>query len=203
MTAEVVDRVVAVVNGHPILASEWDDSVRYECFVNQCALDQLTARDRGATLHRMVDQRLIEQELKIEDPHPAGVEEVAKKVAELQGQVVRGHNLPSSDLLAEWNKALAQYGFTQEEIEGHVARELAVLRFVERRFRPTTQIDAAQVERYYNQTLMPELQKAGAPDPPLTEVAGQIRELLTQRAIDEQLNLWLDALRKQSNIQMK
>jgi hypothetical protein len=203
MAAEVLDRVVAVVDGHPILASEWEDAVRYECFLNQCVLNELTARDRQATFERMIDQRLIEQEMKIEDPHPARVEEITKKVAELKSQVVRGHNPASSDLSAEWDRALALYGFTQQEIEDHVARELSVLRFVDRRFRPTTQIDAAQVERYYNETLMPELQKSGAPDPPLAEVAGQIRELLTQKAIDEQLNLWLQTLRKQGKIQMK
>jgi hypothetical protein len=203
MSAEVLDRVVAVVEGHPILASEWDDAVRYECFLNRCALEKLRAADRRATLDRMIDQRLIEQEMKLEDPHPARADEIAKKVVELKSQIARGGNPSSSEGPAEWNGALAHYGLTEQEVEDHVARELSVLRFVDRRFRPTTQIDATQVERYYNETLMPELEKAGAPDPPLSEVAGQIRELLTQKAIDEQLTVWLEALRRQGRIQMK
>jgi hypothetical protein len=203
VSAEVLDRVVAVVDGRPILATEWDDTVRYECFLNQCALNQLTTPDRRATLQRMIDQRLIEQEMKLEDPNQAQPKEIAKKVAELRKQVVQGRTPGAADSAAEWSEALAQYSLTEQEIEDHVARELNVLRFVERRFRPTTQIDAAQVERYYNETLMPELQKAGAPDPPLAQVAGQIRELLTQKAIDEQLSLWVETLRKQGKIQMK
>jgi hypothetical protein len=202
-SAEVLDRVVAVVEGHPILASEWDDAVRYECFLNRCVPEQLTAADRRATLDRMIDQRLIEQEMKLEDPRPARADEIAKKVAELKSQSVHAGNPSSSEGPAEWNRALAWYGLTEREIEDHVARQLNVLRFVDRRFRPTTQIDATQVERYYNETLMPELERTGAPDPPLSEVAGQIRELLTQKAIDEQLTLWLEALRRQGRIQMK
>jgi len=50
---------------------------------------------------------------------------------------------------------------------------------------------------------MPQLEKAGAPDPPLAEVAAQIRELLTQKILDEQLNNWLHTLRQQGKIQMR
>ena len=96
-----------------------------------------------------------------------------------------------------------QYGFTPEEVEDQVTRELSVLRFVDRRFRPAIQIEPVEIERYYRETLMPQLEKAGAPDPPLAEVAAQIRELLTQKILDEQLNNWLHTLRQQGKIQMR
>lgn len=198
---EVLDRVVAVVDGRPILASEWDDAVRYECFLNQCAANELTAASRQATLQRLIDQRLIERQMKVEDAHPVSADEVTRKLAELKAQILRTPaSQQSSD---EWSAVLSRYSFTQDEIEDHLTHELSVLRFVDRRFRPTIQIDAAQIERYYNETLMPELQKAGAADPPLAEVSAQIRELLTQKAIDEQLNTWLQNLRRQGRIQMR
>src|SRR5262249_57830353 len=78
MAGEVVDRVVAVVDGYPILATEWDDAVRYECFLNRCAPNGLTVADRKATLQRMIDQRLIEQEMKSEDPHPVQADAITK-----------------------------------------------------------------------------------------------------------------------------
>ena len=37
----------------------------------------------------------------------------------------------------------------------------------------------------------------------LAEVAAQIRELLTQKILDEQLNNWLHTLRQQGKIQMR
>ena len=41
--ADVIDRVVATVNGHVILQSDWDDAVRFEAFVDGRPLDQITA----------------------------------------------------------------------------------------------------------------------------------------------------------------
>ncbi|HZR27616.1 MAG TPA: hypothetical protein VFA71_02460 [Terriglobales bacterium] len=209
LRGEIVDRVVAVVNGHPILASEWDEAVRYECFLNQRALSEITAPERQATLQRMVDQRLMEAEMKLEGSRPAREEDVERKIAEVRQQILHNRN-PASPITSaavegerEWQAALAQYGFMQAEVEEHIAHDLDVLRFVDRRFRPTIQIEPSDIERYYRETLMPQLQRAGAPDPPLADVSAQIRELLTQKALDEQLNHWLQALRQQGKIQMR
>jgi len=124
-------------------------------------------------------------------------------VGELKAQILHNRISTSGTELLEWKAALSQYGFTPEEVEDQVTRELSVLRFVDRRFRPAIQIEPAEIERYYRETLMPQLEKAGAPDPPLAEVAAQIRELLTQKILDEQLNNWLHTLRQQGKIQMR
>ncbi|HTC93835.1 MAG TPA: SurA N-terminal domain-containing protein [Terriglobales bacterium] len=206
---EVLDRVVAVVNGHPILASEWDEAVRYECFLNQHAPGEMTAPERQAALQRLVDQRLMEAEMKLEGSRPAREEEIGKKIADVRQQILRNRNPASSkasigaEADREWQAALAQYGFTQAEVEEHMAHDLDLLRFVDRRFRPSIQIEPSDIEQYYRATLMPQLQKAGAPDPPLADVSAQIRELLTQKALDEQLNRWLQTLRQQGKIQMR
>jgi len=209
LRGEVLDRVVAVVNGHPILASEWDEAVHYECFLNQRAVSEVTALERQATLQRMVDQRLMEAEMKLEGSRPAREEDIGRKIAEVRQQILHNRNPASpntsntAEAEREWQAALAQYGFTQAEVEEHIAHDLDVLRFVDRRFRPTIQIEPPDIERYYRETLMPQLQKAGAPDPPLADVTAQIRELLTQKALDEQLNRWLQTLRQQGKIQMR
>jgi len=206
LQGEVLDRVVAVVNGHPILASEWDEAARYECFLNQRAVGEMTALERQATLQRMVDQRLMEAEMKLEGSRPAREEEIGRKIADVRQQILQNRN-SSTNNAAEadraWQAALTQYGFTQAEVEEHIARDLDLLRFVDRRFRPTIQIEPSDIEKYYRETLMPQLQKAGAPDPPLADVSTQIRELLTQKALDEQLNRWLQTLRQQGKIQMR
>ena len=38
--AEVIDRIVATVNGHIILLSDWEDSLRYEAFSGGRPLDR-------------------------------------------------------------------------------------------------------------------------------------------------------------------
>jgi len=201
---EILDRVVAVVNGHAILASEWEEALRYECLQSQRSIGELKTEEQQAVLQRLIDQRLIEDEMKIEGSASATAQEVSQKLAQMRDQISRYRKpaKPEQDNAA-WETALAQFGFTQAQIEGHVARELNILRFVERRFRPTIQIDPSEIERYYRETLMPELQKEGAADPPLAAVERQIRELLVQKAVDEQLNRWLQTLRLEHRIQLR
>ena len=201
---EILDRVVAVVNGHPILASEWDEALRYECLQSQRAIGELKTGEQQAALQRLIDQRLIEDQMKIEGGSSATTQEISQKLAQMRDQIL-GDRKPAKPEQenAAWETALVQFGFTPAQIEAHVARELNILRFVERRFRPIIQIDPAEIERYYRETLMPELQKEGAADPPLAAVERQIRELLVQKALDEQLNRWLQTLREEHRIQIR
>jgi len=53
---EILDQMVATVNGHAILASDWDDELRYECFMSGRSLHDLSAEDRRATFERLIDQ---------------------------------------------------------------------------------------------------------------------------------------------------
>src|SRR5437899_3034358 len=39
---DIVDRIVATVNGHIILQSDWEDEIRYEAFINGHTLSTLT-----------------------------------------------------------------------------------------------------------------------------------------------------------------
>jgi hypothetical protein len=56
------------------------------------------------------------------------------------------------------------------------------------------------VDVYYRNQLLPDLQKNGGPAVTLTEVAARIRELLTQQRMDEMLDVWLHNLRQQADI---
>ena len=79
--AEVIDRIVATVNGHIILLSDWEDSLRYEAFSAGRPLDSITTEDRKAALDRLIDQELLrEQQPAADSPH-AAPEEVARRVA--------------------------------------------------------------------------------------------------------------------------
>ena len=51
---DILDRVVATVNGHVILQSDWEDAVRSEAFIAGRKLDQVTADDEKAALDRLI-----------------------------------------------------------------------------------------------------------------------------------------------------
>src|SRR6059036_3866392 len=52
--ADILDRIVATVNGHIILQSDWEDEIRYEAFINGRTLTTLTPATRKASLDRLI-----------------------------------------------------------------------------------------------------------------------------------------------------
>src|SRR6266436_9684270 len=106
--ADVIDRIVATVNGHVILQSDWDDAVRFEALADGRPLDQLTDQDRSRALDRLIDQELLrEQAQGVEAPQPP-TNEVKQRMQELQAQ--QGINSPVA-----WRAALARYGFDEKQ----------------------------------------------------------------------------------------
>ena len=191
---EVIDRIVATVNGHAILLSDWDEALRYEALVNGKLIGSAVEAERKAVLERLVDQELLRQQMEgLQYPH-ATDEEINRQVAEIRRQ------LPGAPNDEAWRALLGRYGFTQEDFKARVGAQLDMLRFLDVRLRPSIHVDAASVETYYREKFLPELRKSGAGDVPLAEVSPKIEELLAQQRMDELLAQWLRELRQQSAI---
>src|SRR5713226_1880603 len=60
--AQVVDRMVAVVNKHVILESELDQATRVEFLLQAKPIQSLTQVDRSAVLERLIDRSLLVQQ---------------------------------------------------------------------------------------------------------------------------------------------
>ena len=191
---EIIDRVVATVNRHIILLSDWEDAIRYEAFVGGRPLDHVTAEDRKAALDRLIDQELLREQVRAFDSLRASPEEVAKRIEEIRKQY------PGAETDPGWRAALAGYGLTDDGLKLRVGEQIELMRLVEARLRPTITIDSNSIESYYNQELLPQLRQSGAQDVPLAEATPQIKELLTQQKVNQLLTGWLQDLRAGSEI---
>jgi peptidyl-prolyl cis-trans isomerase SurA len=191
---DVIDRIVATVNGHIILQSDWEDAQRYEAFIAGRPIDHVTAEDRKSALDRLIDQELLREQMRASDVQHASDEEVTKRIQEIRKQY------PDAEAREGWGAALARYGLTEESLRKRVAMQLDLMRLVDARLRPTVNIDSKSVESYYNQELLPQLRQSGATDVPLAEVAPKIKELLTQKKMNQLLTSWLQSLRAGSEI---
>ena len=189
---DVLDRMIATVNGHAILQSDWDDELQYECFMSGRPLRDLTAEDRRAVFERLIDQELLRGQMSSSDFKPAGNDEIAKEIDELKQQYPQQHGGQS------WAGALSGYGITEADVTAHVSLELNSLRLVNARLRPSIEVDAASVEDYYKKELLPKMPKGQQPS--LQDASPKIRELLIQQKMNELLNSWLDSLRSQAQI---
>src|SRR5438874_2685226 len=84
--AEIIDRILATVNGVPITASEWDDEVHFEALLAGRAPDAITADDRKQALDRLVDRALIEQQIRGNKFAEANDADVTAQAADIRRQ---------------------------------------------------------------------------------------------------------------------
>src|ERR1700691_524788 len=85
-SAEVIDRIVATVNGRIILQSDWDEALCYEALLTSRTLAQFTDDDRRAVLDRLIDQELLREQMKSADFLHATDAEAAARVADARKQ---------------------------------------------------------------------------------------------------------------------
>ena len=198
---DLIDRIVATVNGTAILESDWDEAVRYECLLEQKPLQSLTPADLKATLQRLIDQLLIQQQMQSARYVMLSPEETSLRVQDIQRQA--GQNFLGQTESLTWQQALSKYALTQSAFEARAGMQVQTLRFIDVRFRPSIRIDQRSVETYYREKLLPELQRSGVKATPLAEASPKIEELLVQQRVDEMLTAWLRDLRAQSEVQVR
>jgi len=193
-SGEVVDRIVATVNGHVILQSDWDEALCYEALLTNRSVAQLNAEDRRAVLDRLIDQELLHEQMKSADFSHATDAEVSARVEEARKLY------PEATSDAAWQAVLSRYHLTQKDLFAHVRQQIDVMRLVDARLRPAVQIDSKSIEAYYRDQFVPKLKQAGVSEVPLADVSAKIRELLTQEKVSELLVSWLQTLRTESDV---
>lgn len=192
--AEVLDRIVASVNGTIILQSDWEDALRYEALASGRPLAELSTEERKAALNRLIDRELLQEQMHSSDFQHASDQEIAQQVQAIRKQY------PDGESEQGWQAALNRYRLTESELKRQVALQLDVMRLVDARLRPGVNIDSTSIESYYHQELLPQLRQSGAKEVPLAEVSPKIKELLTQQKVNQLLVAWLQNLRADSDI---
>jgi hypothetical protein len=191
---EVIDRIVATVNGHVILQSDWNDALRYEALLSARSLTDFNEQERRDVLDRLIDQELLSEQMKSASFQHASEEEAA-------AQVTAARKLyPEAVSDAGWNTVLGKFGLTENSLHSHVKEQIDLMRLVDAHLRPTVQIDSKSVEAYYRDKFVPQLKQSGAEEVPLADVSAKIRELLTEEKVNELMVSWLQSLRSESKV---
>jgi peptidyl-prolyl cis-trans isomerase SurA len=194
--SEVIDRIVATVNGRVILQSDWDDALCYEALITNRTLSQFNDDDRRAVLDRLIDQELLREQMKSADFLHASDAEAVARVADARKQY------PQAASSEGWQALLASYHLTEKDLLARVRQQIDVMRLVDARLRPAVQIDSKSIEAYYRDQFVPKLKQSGASDVPLADVSAKIRELLTEQKVSELLVSWLQTLRSEGQVRI-
>ena len=191
--SDIIDRIVATVNGHAILQSDWEEAIRYEAFIDGRSLDKLTADDRKATLDRLIDQELLREQVRSSASQTKNTE-LEQRIQEIRKLY------PGAETEQGWSARLERYGLNEKELKNRVAQQLNLMQMVEARLRPGIQVDLRSIELYYQESIVPQLHNSGAKQVALAEVSTKIKELLTQQKMNDLLGSWLQTLRAASQI---
>jgi len=174
--AEVIDKVVAVVDGHIITASDMRQERDILMRLNEKQVD-----DDKALVQQLIDNYLIEAQ-----------------IADFPGIEVT-----DDDVTKELQKSVAGEGAPSQALREAVRLRIRMQKYFEMRFGQFIQASDEDVNKYYNVVFVPEAQKRGLnPIPPLTQVSDLIRNNVIQESLHHEITIWLEAIRRRSNIEV-
>jgi hypothetical protein len=182
--AEIVDRIVAVVDDDPILLSDVERAL---------AVGVIDPSAGPQQRQRLALDRLIEVRLRYHAVARSGVIQIDREQVDAELAQVRQR-------LGDADARLQELGLDDQHLRGIVRQQLELRSFVEERLGARVFISLDQVREHYERVLRPSLEAQGAPVPDLAEVREQIRALLREQAIDRELVSWTEELRRQADI---
>jgi parvulin-like peptidyl-prolyl isomerase len=174
--AEVIDKVVAVVDGHIITASDMRRERDILMTLNEKPVD-----DDKALVQHLIDNYLIENQI---TDFP-------------------GIDVTDADVAEELQKSVRQDGAQPQAVRDAVRLRIRMRKYFEVRFVQFIQASDEDISKYYNNVFVPEAQKRELnPIPPLTQVSELIRNNVVQESLSHEINIWLEAIRRRSNIEV-
>ena len=183
--AQSVDGVAARIEDDVLLESEVRELGAFQQLVDG------SPKPRTDRIRELADQWIVRGEIEAAKYPPPSAADVDRAYAQLAAQF----SSPE-----EFTKRCAAAGLTEAAVRRMLAQQLHLSRFLDYRFRPAAQIDAKQVNAYYQDEFSPQLKARNQSIPPLANVEDTIREVLIQRAISDRATQWLDDTRTRLKI---
>jgi peptidyl-prolyl cis-trans isomerase SurA len=194
----LVDQVLEIVNGDLILESDVNEERRFEAFQ---PYRDTAAFSRVKVIERLVNRDLILQQAKLNPDDKVTDAEAEKQLNALRKDIPAcGQYHCETD--AGWNRFVVSQGFTQPELLERWKQRMEILQFIEMRFRMGIQITPAQIQTYYDKTLLPQFASKHAPAPQLFSISDRIQEILLSQQVSNLLQDWLQQLKAQGTVRV-
>ena len=182
-----VDRIAARIEGDIITESEVRELAQYQKLV------QGQADPREKVLEKLIEQWIVRTEAVAALSSRPSEEEVNHFLERLKQRI----GSPE-----QFRARMAEAGLSEDSVRRLLAEQVYLARFLDYKFRPAAQVDPKQIEAYYKNELTAQLTTKGQPVPPLDEVEDRIREILTQREINDRAAKWLDETKPRLHIDL-
>ena len=182
---QVIDRIVAQIGGSVITESQIVELGRFQKLVDG---KEQTASKR---LRELAQQWIVTHDAALNGFQAPSAQDVQSAMAALEKRFGSA---------TAFQNHLKSVGLSESDARRLLDREMFLNRYLEYKFRPEVRVDEQQIEKYYRNTLVPELKKTGQAVPPITRVADQVREVLTEQAVSQRAAHWLDQMQERWKI---
>jgi hypothetical protein len=188
---EVVDRMVAVVNGSELIT--YSDLLWQLALQPNVPIDNPRREDLKQALELLIDQRLVVQEAD-KLPHVHATEEEMRKA---EAELVK--RFPSQ---AELQRRLERVGLTAAQLREIIHERIDMEKYLDFRFRSFTVVTPQEVEAYYKDAYVPRhrRQRPGVVVPELKDVYNEIQTELVERKIESDTDDFLEEARAAAQI---
>ncbi|HWR50003.1 MAG TPA: hypothetical protein VN428_02780 [Bryobacteraceae bacterium] len=191
MSFEIIDRVAVTVEDRVITESELRKEIRVMAFLDGAQPD-LSGANRRKAAERLVEQYLMRREMRFTrypEPEP---EEIAAQMEQVRARF-------KSE--GDYRAALDRAGITEADVREAITRALAVVHFIDLRFRPEVQALEPELMEYFQKECLPAWKKThSGPDPTFDELRSECEEAMVSQRVDQRVEDWLKEVRGRSRI---
>lgn len=193
LMAEEVDRIAITVGEQVVTESMLKRHLRLGAFFNNREPDYSPDSLKQAA-DRLIDQALIRREIELTKYTPVPMAEVEERMDAFKER----RKLTQEHL----ESALAKYGFTEDDFKEELHWQLTLQRFIEYRFRPSIQVNEAEIAAYYKNVFVPQYiaTHPGVDPPALAQVQTRITNIVASEKSNTTLFRWLEQGRQQIRI---
>lgn len=190
--AMTLDRIAAVVGDEIVLEGEISRLEALGFLPRREGESELAYRDRLLDLR--IVELLREKELRLLTGLEPDPEVVSARLDELAARYEAGTGEP-------FDRALERARTSREQVKGWIRRGLALDSYARERLLPTVKVTEEGARAYYDGPFRSEAAARGvATLPPFAEVQDQVRELLRERLLNEEVERWTKELRAKTRI---
>lgn len=188
---EVIDRIAVTVEDRVITESELRKEIRVMAFLDGTEPD-LSGASKRKTAERLVDQYIMRREMRLTRYPEPDPEEVAAQMKQVRGRF-KGE--------AEYRAALDRAGIAEADVRDAVSRAIAVVHFIDLRFRPEVQTVEPELMEYFQKECLPAWRKSNTgPDPTFDELRAECEETMVSQRVDQRVESWLKDARARTRI---
>jgi hypothetical protein len=184
---EIVDRIVARIEGDIILLSEVRELAAYQ------QLLEGRAEPEDQLLRALIEQWVVRNEAQAAQFPPPAAAEIDAEASRIQSR------FPNPQAYRE---RLAALNLSPQSLRRMVEQQFYLARYLDYKFRPAVQVEEEDISKYYQEELAPALRIKSQTPPPLDDLREQIREVLVQRGINERADTWFEETKSRLQIEI-